>query len=154
MSIDPECLLNVLRDDRSVSDLRTYFNIDHPHDPPLYTGARFEVLDGGGARDEVRDKITPWDLLALQCLSVTMPAPVALDLVEGPFGERINELLRRIPANVLLGESGAKEHVVDESPGWQGMEASQNPRRRWLCNCGQTDGSEAAPSHSGMGQRR
>jgi hypothetical protein len=115
MSIDPECLLNVLRDDRSVSDLRTYFNIDNPHDPPLYTGARFEALDGGGARDEVRDKITPWDLLALQCLSVTMPTPVALDLVEGPFGEGINELLRRIPGNVLLGEPGAKEYVVDGS---------------------------------------
>jgi hypothetical protein len=82
MSINSACLLKVLCDDRSVNDLRAYFNIGRPDGLPRYTGARFEALDDGGGRDDVRDKITPWDLLALQCLSVTMPTPVALDLVE------------------------------------------------------------------------
>jgi hypothetical protein len=115
MSIDTACLLNVLCDDRSVADLRDYFNIDHPRDRPGYTGARFESLGGGGDRDEVRDKITPWDLLSLQCLSVTMPIPVALDLVEGSLGRDISCRLQQIPVNVALGEPGARSHVLDRS---------------------------------------
>jgi hypothetical protein len=116
MSIDTVCLLKVLRDDRSVADLRDYFNIDHPRDRPRYPGARFESLGDGGARDEVRDKITPWDLLALQCLSVTMPIPVGLDLVEGSLGRDISCQLEQIPTNVVLGEPGARSHVHNGSP--------------------------------------
>jgi len=115
MSIDPAYLLNVLCADRSVNDLRAYFNIDRPDGPPRYTGARFEALDAGGGRDDVRDKITPWDLLALQCLSVTMPAPVALDLVEGPLGQEASGLLRDIPTGIALGEPGARQHMLDRS---------------------------------------
>jgi hypothetical protein len=49
-----EELLKILRDDRSVPDLRTYFNIDTPNDPPEYTGARFDTLDDGGDRDDCK----------------------------------------------------------------------------------------------------
>ena len=73
--IDSEDLLKVLQSDRSLADLGEYFNLAAPEDPPFYTGARFDTL-GGGACDDVKDVVTPMDLLAVQCLSVVVPAPV------------------------------------------------------------------------------
>jgi hypothetical protein len=124
-----EGLLNILRDDRSVPDLRTYFNIDTPDDPPQYTGARFDTLDGGGGRDDVRDAVTPYDLLAVACLDVKVPTPVALELVEGPLGREIGARLRDIPTNIPLGEAGADGLVAPGSPAdqaWDLLEASDN----------------------------
>jgi hypothetical protein len=106
-----EELLAILGDHRSVSDLRAHFNLDSPDDRPRYTGARFDTLDGGGARDGVKDVITPYDLLAVTCLDVTVPTPVALDLVEGPLGREVGARLREIPANVALGEADDDKHL-------------------------------------------
>jgi hypothetical protein len=114
--ISGEALMKILTDKASSENLRTYFNIGRSDSPPLYTGARFETLDGGGSREEVRDKITPWDLLAVECLGVRVPAPVALDLIDGQLGEQISDHLRKVPTNVALGEDGAKELLVDGSP--------------------------------------
>lgn len=50
-----EDLLQVLGSDLAVPDLREYFHLDRPRDPPLYSGARYDVLDNGGARQEVKD---------------------------------------------------------------------------------------------------
>ena len=110
-----EELLTVLGDHRSVPDLRAYFDLDSPGDRPRYTGARFDTLDGGGARDGVKDVITPYDLLAVACLGVTVPTPVALDLVEGPLGREVGARLREISANVALGEADADKHVKNGS---------------------------------------
>jgi Family of unknown function (DUF6308) len=121
-----EELLRILRDPRSVPDLRTYFNLDRPDDLPQYTGARFDTLDDGGARDGVRDTITPYDLLAVACLEVIVPTPVGLDLVGGQLGQEIGALLREIPANVALGEVDADQHVKHGSPAdqaWSLLEA-------------------------------
>jgi hypothetical protein len=109
-------LLRILRDHRSVPDLRIYFNIDSPDDRPEYTGARFDTFDGGGSRDGVSDTITPSDLLAVACLDVTVPTPVGLDLVEGLLGRALGNHLRKIPTDVALGETGASTHVEHKSP--------------------------------------
>lgn len=124
-----EELLRILRDDRSVPELRTYFNIDTPDAAPRYTGARFDTLGCGGGRDEVRDVITPYDLLAVACLDVTVPTPVALELVEGPLGREIGACLRGIPTGVALGEAGARECVEPGSfavEAWELLKASDN----------------------------
>jgi hypothetical protein len=110
-----EELLRILRDHRSVPDLRFYFNIDSPDDPLEYTGARFDTFDGGGSRDGVSDTITPSDLLAVACLDVTVPTSVGLDLVEGPLGRALGKHLQEIPTNVALGEAGASTYVKDYS---------------------------------------
>jgi hypothetical protein len=126
---DVEELLRILKDDRSVPELRSYFNIDTPDAHPEYTGARFDTLDGGGDRDDVRDVITPHDLLAVACLDVTVPTPVALELVEGQLGREIGARLRDIPTMVALGEAGADELVASRSPAdeaWGLLEASDN----------------------------
>ena len=112
-------LLRILRDPRSVPDLRIYFNVDSPDDRPEYTGARFDTFDGGGSRDGISDTIAPSDLLAVACLDVTVPTPVALDLVEGPLGRALGNYLREIPTNVALGEAGASTHVRDNSPAYK-----------------------------------
>jgi len=111
-----EELLGILRDRRSLSELRDYYNLDRPDDRPQYTGARFDTLDGGGARDGVRDTVTPYDLLAVACLEVVVPTPVGLSLVEGPLGQEIGSLLREIPADLALGDADANTHVKHGSP--------------------------------------
>ena len=126
-----EDLLKILRDDRSVPELRTYFNIDTPADPVRYTGARFDTLDGGGGRDDVRDAVTPYDLLAVACLDVTVPTPVALELVEGPLGREVGARLRDIPTKVALGDPCANELVAPGSPAdqaWELLVASEQRR--------------------------
>lgn len=124
-----EELLRVLGDDRSVSELRSYFNVDTPGVPPKYTGARFDILGRGGGQDDVRDVITPLDLLAVACLDVTVPTPVALELIEGGLGREISARLQHIPTDVALGEVGAHGHVAPRSPAneaWELLEASNN----------------------------
>ncbi|MFE6129524.1 DUF6308 family protein [Streptomyces sp. NPDC056437] len=96
-----------------------------------FTGSRFEHLAGGGDRPEVSDRITAEDLVAVQTLSVTVPAPVALDLLEGALGVRLSGLLQAIPrdidmvdaeAAVLADGSPADQawHLLDDQPdvGW------------------------------------
>lgn len=115
-------LVRALEEACSLRDLSRYFHGEGPDGRPLYTGARFDVLDGGGARSEVRDKITPSDLLAVACLEVVVPTPVCLDLVEGPLGEQVTALLSEIPADMQMGDTNADKHIKDKSPAdkaWQ-----------------------------------
>jgi hypothetical protein len=117
-----EELLQVLLSEQSLADLDKYFNLASPEDPPFYTGARFDTLGGGGARDDIRDIIMPTDLLAVQCLSVVIAAPVALSLLEGQLGGQMTGCLRDIPASLDLGAAGALDHVQPGSPAdraWQ-----------------------------------
>lgn len=83
--------------DRVVDDLRRYFGVGLPPGAAPFTGSRFEHLGGGGDRPGTADRITAEDLVAVQTLSVTVPAPVALDLLEGSLGVRLSALLRAIP---------------------------------------------------------
>jgi hypothetical protein len=122
-------LLAILRPDRSVWDLRAYFNVDTPDERPRYTGARFDTLDGGGDRHDVSNVITPSDLLAVACLDVAVPTSVALELIEGPLGWDIETYLRDIPTNVALGEANADELVAPKSAAdraWWLLEGADN----------------------------
>ncbi|MFJ7990451.1 DUF6308 family protein [Streptomyces sp. NPDC096351] len=117
--------------ERAVDDLRRYFGVGLPPGDVAFTGSRFEHLAGGGDLPSVADRITAEDLLAVQTLSVTIPAPVALDILEGPLGTRLSGLLRAIPGDldmvdagvqVLDGGSPADQawHLLTEQPdvGW------------------------------------
>ena len=104
-------LLPILRDEQAVTDLQQYFS----RSPLRYTGAYFDVLDSGGGRDDIKNVFTPADLIAVQCLSVVVPAPIMLGLLEGQLGVQIGELLSQIPADVRLGDEHAKRHVAPES---------------------------------------
>ncbi|WP_229695668.1 DUF6308 family protein [Streptomyces lacrimifluminis] len=80
-----------------------------------FTGSRFEHLAGGGDRPEVANRFTAEDLVAVQTLSVTVPASVALDILEGPLGARLSGLLRVIPRDIDMVDADA-DVVADGSP--------------------------------------
>ncbi|WP_367540215.1 DUF6308 family protein [Streptomyces globisporus] len=110
----------VLDGDRVVGDLRRYFGIGLPPGVGVFTGGRFEHLAGGGDRRQAANRFTAEDLIAVQTLSVTVtvPAPVAVDLLEGPLGTQLCELLRGIPVAADLSDADASI-VADGSPAHQ-----------------------------------
>ncbi|GKQ40722.1 hypothetical protein ALMP_72450 [Streptomyces sp. A012304] len=105
----------LLSAERVVGDLRRYFGIGMPPGGVPFTGSRFEHLAGGGDRPEAADRITAEDLVAVQTLSVTVPAPVALDILEGPLGARLSGLLQAIPRDIDMADAEA-DVVSDGSP--------------------------------------
>ncbi|MCX4993723.1 DUF6308 family protein [Streptomyces sp. NBC_00568] len=108
-------LCALLSTERVVGDLRRYFGIGLPPGGVAFTGSRFEHLAGGGDRLEVADRITAEDLVAVQTLSVTVPASVALDILEGPLGVRLSGLLHAIPRDIDMVDADA-DIVADGSP--------------------------------------
>ncbi|MFF9001163.1 DUF6308 family protein [Streptomyces achromogenes] len=114
----------LLSAERVVGDLRRYFGINLPPGAAAFTGSRFEHLSGGGDRPEVADRITAEDLVAVQTLSVTVPAPVALNILEGPLGVRLSGLLRDIPRDTDMADAEAAD-LAPKSPAaraWQLLE--------------------------------
>jgi hypothetical protein len=97
----------LLSSERVVGDLRHYFGLGVPPGGMPFTGSRFEHLAGGGDRLEVADRITAEDLVAVQALSVTVPAPVALDILEGRLGVRLSGLLQAIPRDIDMVDADA-----------------------------------------------
>ncbi|MGW8955599.1 DUF6308 family protein [Streptomyces sp. NPDC055709] len=59
--------------------------------------------------------VTAADLIAVQTLSVTVPVPVALDLLEGRLGGHLSDLLRAMPVDVDMAEADAA-HLFPGSP--------------------------------------
>lgn len=110
-------LLAVLDDPRSVTDLRTYFSAGMRQGAtPPFTGSRFDRLAGGGDRPETCNAITADDLVAVEMLSVQVPPPAALHLLEGNLGKEIAKTLRHIPLGVRLGTDDAAQHIAKDSP--------------------------------------
>ncbi|WP_431040412.1 DUF6308 family protein [Streptomyces sp. P9-1] len=104
----------LLGTERVVGDLQCYFGIGLPPGTVPFTGSRFEHLAGGGDRPEIADRITA-DLVAVQTLSVTVPAPVTLDILEGRLGTRLSGLLQAIPRDIDMVDADAVV-VADGSP--------------------------------------
>ncbi|MFD4652883.1 DUF6308 family protein [Streptomyces sp. NPDC056721] len=92
-----ERLRRVIRAEQAGEDLRRYFGIGGPSATASFTGRRFEHLAGGGDRPAFADAVTADDLIAMQTLSVTVPATTALELLEGELGGQLSELLRQVP---------------------------------------------------------
>jgi hypothetical protein len=119
MAVSPQIFLERLgafiADPQAVVDLRRYLGIDLPPGAVAFTGSRFERLAGGGDRPEVADRVTAEDLVAVQTLSVTVPAPVALDILEGRLGVRLSGLLQAIPRDIDMVDAEA-DVLADGSP--------------------------------------
>lgn len=97
-----ERLRAFITDAQAIVDLRRYFGIDLPPDVMPFTGSRFEHLAGGGDRPDIADRITAEDLVAVQTLSVTVPARVVLDILEGRLGAQLSGLLQAIPKDIEM----------------------------------------------------
>ena len=103
-------LLPLVDDPRAVEDL-------HRHDSPLYPGRRFEFL---GTVDPLR--VTASDLVAVGLVGVTVPADVALDLLEGDLGLDVADLLAHVPADVPVADPRVPDllgaHTALASAAW------------------------------------
>lgn len=75
----------------AVDALRSYFHTQ------IYTGRRFERLDGGGDRPGVADTITAADIAALPLLSIRLGRPKLVIEVLETHAETLGALLREIP---------------------------------------------------------
>lgn len=106
-------LRDVVSDERAIADLRAYFGLDGQQP---FTGSHFERLSGGGDRADVATRITADDLIAVQMLSVQVPPLVAVDLLEGPLGGNLSELLQRVPVELEIGERDAAAVLADDAP--------------------------------------
>jgi len=118
-AIDHDQLLSLVADPQSVRDLGVYFGVNAPPSSPVFSGRRFGSLGLGGRRDDDPNQFTAADLLAVQCLSVTVPIEVAIDLLEGDLGLQIGDLLAKINSDTDLG-TGDSRSLVDD-----GQEADQ-----------------------------
>ncbi len=106
--LDLPGLLPHVADPRSTGDVRRYFAASaEPRGVREFSGSRFERSAGGGDHLGVANAVTAEDLVAVTLLSVEVPGPVALGLLEGKLGEQVGSLL---PTDVALHEPGVGGH--------------------------------------------
>jgi hypothetical protein len=73
---------------------------------PEFAGSSFETLDGGGGKSP--DMFTAADLLAVEMLSVQVPALVTIALLEGDLGIEMTGFLREIPKSMEIHDSSGQ----------------------------------------------
>jgi len=121
-------LNSLVTSEQAPSDLRRYFGVDLQTGAVPYTGSRFEHLAGGGDRPAVANAVTADDLIAVQTLSVKIPAQTALDLLEGALGAQLSTLLSSISSDVDMAQADAADlapgspadrawHLLDDQTG-------------------------------------
>lgn len=109
----------------------------------VQTGARFESWMGGGDAPEVANTITADDLIAVTFLSVDVPAPAAIGILE-THTDRISELLEQVPADLDLASVVATDFAAVLGPDsaadqlWRLLR--QSDAQRW--GIGQTTASK------------
>ena len=115
--LDVVSLMRIITDDQACGDLRRYFGVGLERgELPPYTGGRFEFLDGGGDREDVCNRFTASDAVALSLLSVELPARVALDLLDGALAQEAAAFLGQIPAWVNLWDAAAAQLIEKGGP--------------------------------------
>ncbi|MFE4967717.1 DUF6308 family protein [Streptomyces sp. NPDC056660] len=108
-------LSSLIGSDQAVSNLQRYFGAGAQHEVAPFRGSRFEHLAGGGDRPAVANTVTADDLIAVQTLSVRIPAQAALDLLEGDLGVRLSKLLSSVRLDIDMVEAEATD-LADGSP--------------------------------------
>ncbi|MEV7039100.1 DUF6308 family protein [Amycolatopsis sp. NPDC051061] len=92
-----ECVRGEHREE-SLAALRRYFD---QRSAARYTGRWFERFAGGGDRPDVANTVTEADVLALNFLSITSLADVAIDTTI-TYAYQIRSLLEQIPVNLSM----------------------------------------------------
>jgi len=88
--------------------LSTYFHTKLDDGVPYYSGAMFETFAGGGDAPGVANAFTAADLVAVSLLSVDVPGPAALRILD-TRAEDLNGLLARIPNDCELRHASDAE---------------------------------------------
>ncbi|WP_378021288.1 DUF6308 family protein [Actinomycetospora rhizophila] len=81
--------------------MQTYFHDRRDAGDPLYTGAAFDRLAGGGDAPKVANRFTADDLSAVTMLSVSVDPRAALRMLETEADD-LSALLAKIPAELDL----------------------------------------------------
>jgi hypothetical protein len=129
VDLDVARLTRFLEADQACRDLRLYFGVGLGlGELPSFSGGRFELLDGGGDRADMCNRFAASDILSIEMLSVQLPPPVAVDLLEGALGEEARVLLEQIPTSVPLWDNDAAELIRDDGPAdglWRLLESQE-----------------------------
>lgn len=106
-------VLELVADPQGVQDLGAYFGVQALPGSPVFSGRRFGSLGLDDYRDHDPNRFTAADLLAVQCLSVTVPIEVAIDLLEGELGHQLGDLLGRVEIDIDLGTEASRALIGD-----------------------------------------
>ncbi|MGF6832835.1 hypothetical protein QF015_001000 [Paenarthrobacter sp. TE4293] len=101
-------ILSPARVDEAAALVSEYYTKLYRHGIPQ-TGSRFDDWAGGGERAEVANAITADDLLAVSFLSVQVPPPAIIGLLETREAE-VAKLLEEIPTGLDLAAVSADEY--------------------------------------------
>lgn len=102
-------------DRRALAALTRYYGAAPAEQSSSFTGARFDTWDSTGTRGADRNRYTADDLVAVTFLSVNVPAPAAIALLE-TRASRFVQLLEGLGDDRDLVEE--KEPWGDDWPGW------------------------------------
>ncbi len=102
-----EKLLGYLTADIAVADAAGYLT--------SYVGRHFEFIGGGGDK-ATANIVTAEDIVAVEMLSVTIPAAVSADLLLGQLGEDVSRLLTRILPDIAIADDAAESLLSDGGP--------------------------------------
>lgn len=103
-------LVRLLEDPQTVRDLRAYYGTEDGN-AGGHAGRWFDLLVPNEP-----NRVTATDLVAAQCLGVTVPVKPSIDLLEGALGAELGALLRAVPTDVDLGSGDAISEIGDGSP--------------------------------------
>jgi len=109
-------LTGMLASESSVGDLRAYFAEPDQHGRSVtFSGRNFERLGGGGDDPSVANRFTASDLIAVEMLSVNVPAETSFQVLEGTLGNELAALLTAIPTDISMSDPRAAELLADDS---------------------------------------
>ena len=111
-SFTQEAIIGALDEPAAVGHLREYFGLGSG---PGFTGRLFQRIGGRGDADDVADRVTADDLIAVEALSVQVPIEVAHRLLDGELGSKIHDLLSQIPVTARAGTKEAELLLADDA---------------------------------------
>ncbi len=106
-------------DDSSALDLLARYYGPALGEPNYYAGSAFDTWDTTGSRARDTNRFTADDLLAITCLSVSVPPAAAHRLLVGE-ADRFADLLHQVGEDRDLAEQA--EPIVDDWVGWTLLE--------------------------------
>lgn len=95
---------------------------------PKFTGAWFEQLGGGGDRDDVANRFTGDDLVAVSMLSVSVPAREAVWILE-TAADQVGAFLRQIPTGVSPADPEGRAQLLNGDSAAHGLWRALRGRR-------------------------
>ena len=108
-------VLAILRDPLTAPLVHAYFGAD-ADGTPHFTGAWFERIAAEAKAGADSDRVTCDDLVAVQMLSVTVPARAAIHIL-GTLSEELTSELRLIPTSATPRDpDGRKQLTYEKSP--------------------------------------